>query len=152
MECPGGGNTVAVRNQAQLEFPLTAGVMEAPEPPDMDIPGEIIQGGALKTYSFSPLVGSVQVILNTQGRPLNARLELIQGPNNNKQVVELYTDNGLVRPFVCLIETPGSGNVIRILNSAPMEFPLTARLDPYVDEEYADLDVPDVVVSDQRRF
>jgi len=134
---PRGPNTVAIRNIGQLEFPLDAVVR-----PDRDdglaagiasvaTRSETIQGGALRTYPFNPTVDSVAIILKTDGRPLNARIELLQGPNNNKQVVELYTEDGLDRPFFCFLATPGAGNVVRVVNTAPVEFPLTASVVPH---------------------
>jgi hypothetical protein len=131
IETPRGQNTVAVLNTASMEYPLTAEVLAADESPVSENTGVTVQGGAIKTYSFGASVGSVQILLRTDGRPLNARLELLQGPNNNKQVIDLYTEDGLERPFYAIIETPGTGNVIRIVNTATMEYPLTCAVDPY---------------------
>jgi len=134
IETPRGPNTVAIRNIGQIEFPLAADVFASDiEEPSADCiaAAMTIQGGALRTEAFDPLVDSVQVLLKTDGRPLNARVELLQGPNNNKQVIELYTEDGLDRPFFCILETPGSGNVVRIVNTAPVEFPMTASVVPH---------------------
>jgi len=134
IETPRGPNTVAIRNIGQIEFPLAANVVaenvDQPSPETLSS-AMTVQGGALRTYPFDPSVDSVQVLLRTDGRPLNARIELLQGPNNNKQVIELYTEDGLDRPFFCYLMTPGSGNVIRIVNTAPVEFPMTASVVPH---------------------
>ena len=138
VETPRGPNTVAIRNIGQIEFPIAANVVAQ----DVDMPSPdclssstTVQGGALRTYPFDPSVDSVQVNLRTDGRPLNARIELLQGPNNNKQVIELYTEDGCDRPFFCILETPGSGNVVRIVNTAPVEFPMTAGVVPHLINE-----------------
>ena len=44
------------------------------------------------------------------------------------QVIELYSENGLDRPFFATFATPFSGNVVRVLNTGPMEYPLTASV------------------------
>jgi len=134
IETPRGPNTVAVRNIGQIEFPISANVIadsvDTPSP-DALAASTTIQGGALRTYPFDPTVDSVQVLLKTDGRPLNARIELLQGPNNNKQVIELYTEDGCDRPFFCFLVTPGAGNVVRVVNTAPVEFPMTAGVVPH---------------------
>jgi len=133
VETPRGPNTVAIRNIGQIEFPIAANVVaDVVDMPSADCvqSSTTIQGGALRTYPFDPSVDSVQVLLKTDGRPLNARIELLQGPNNNKQVIELYTEDGCDRPFFCVLETPGSGNVVRVVNTAPVEFPMTASVVP----------------------
>ena len=138
---PRGPNTVAIRNIGQMEFPIAADVyandVENPSAETVSS-ATTIQGGALRTYPFDPLVNSVEVLLRTDGRPLNARIELLQGPNNNKQVIELYTEDGMDRPFFAILETPGSGNVVRIVNTAPVEFPMTAAVVPHsIDDKMA---------------
>jgi hypothetical protein len=143
IETPRGPNTIAIRNIGQLEFPLSAYVLADTSGNDpssgslalstsADVTSKTIQGGALRTYPFEPSVESVQVLLKTDGRPLNARIELLQGPNNNKQVIELYTEDGKLRPFFAVLETPGSGNVVRVVNTATVEFPLTAWVEPFI--------------------
>jgi hypothetical protein len=134
IETPRGPNTVAIRNIGQIEFPIAANVIaddvDMPSP-DAHSMSTTVQGGALRTYPFDPTVDSVEVLIKTDGRPLNARIELLQGPNNNKQVIELYTEDGCDRPFFCILETPGAGNVIRIVNTSPVEFPMTAGVVPH---------------------
>merc|ERR1712010_390256 len=134
IETPRGPNTVAIRNIGQIEFPIAANVIaDNVDNPSVDCisSSTTIQGGALRTYPFDPSVDSVEVLLKTDGRPLNARIELLQGPNNNKQIIELYTEDGNDRPFFCVLETPGSGNVVRVVNTAPVEFPMSAAVVPH---------------------
>lgn len=93
---------------------------------------KICQGGAVITERFEPEVQSVQVFLQSEGRPLQCRIELIQGPNNVKQVMEVYTEEGSTRPFYTIIETPGYGTgVVRIINTSTMEFPFSATVQPW---------------------
>ncbi len=134
IETPRGPNTVAIRNIGQIEFPISATMFieNIDNPSNLCIASsKTIQGGALRTYPFDPSIESVQVYIRTDGRPLNARIELLQGPNNNKEVIELYTEDGCDRPFFCILETPGSGNVVRVVNTAPVEFPMMVGVIPY---------------------
>jgi hypothetical protein len=160
IETPRGQNAIAIRNTGQMEFPLIAGVVAdvgngsdglgAVTKSLADKTKKTIQGGAVHTYPFGSKVASVQILLKTDGRPLNARIELLQGPNNNKQVVEIYTEDGRERPFFVVIDTPGSGNVIRIVNTATIEFPMTAAVEPYLidDDESGDGDVGSYFILD----
>merc|ERR1719482_2708151 len=147
IETPRGPNTVAIRNIGQIEFPIAANVVadEVDLPsPDAHSFATTVQGGALRTYPFDPTVDSVEVLIKTDGRPLNARIELLQGPNNNKQVIELYTEDGCDRPFFCILETPGAGNVVRIVNTSPVEFPMACSVVPH---SVNDMMAPDAVLG-----
>jgi hypothetical protein len=148
---PGNQNSIAIRNTAQMEYPLLAGVeanvkeagnvISLAQRLDKIATTKIIQGGAVFTIPFSPSVASIQVLLKTDGRPLNARIELLQGPNNVKQVMEVYTEDGTERPFFTILETPGTGNVVRIVNTATIEFPISANVEPFMVEENANDDL-----------
>jgi len=142
IETNGSANAVAIRNTAKMEFPLTAGIecdmSQSVAPSEMLLANtkfRTVQGGAVYTTPFPPAVQSVQIAIRTDGRPLTARVELLQGPNNNKQVMEVYTEDGSVRPFYVIVDTPGAGNVVRIVNTATVEFPLTAATEAYIIDE-----------------
>lgn len=165
LETRGSSNTVGIRNTGQLEFPIFAGVYTEygtseyeydtesnrdyrnrrydldrfENSPSVQLmrmsPPRLIQGGAVYTVPFAPTISSVQVMLKTDGRPMNARIELLQGPNNNKQVMDIYIEDGYERPFFAIIETPGSGNVVRVVNTASVEFPISAIIEPHTRSE-----------------
>lgn len=149
---PNGSNTVAIRNTGSMAFPFTA-CMEAEcvgnGHDSLAVVSAIakndakrVQGGSSVTYPFPKHVAGVQVILETGGGPLAAHVELLQGPNNIKQVMEVYTDNGLERPFSVMITTPGGGNVIRVRNLNTIEFPLDAHVDSLIAADQYDVDLP----------
>jgi hypothetical protein len=135
IETPAGQNTVAIRNTGTMEYPLAACVGTDVEDVSKRLSDmgtlKVIQGGSTVNYPFERTVTSVQILLMTNGRPMNARIELSQGPNSSKQYIELYTENGMERPFFAVIETPGAGSVIRVINTGTVEFPVTACLEPY---------------------
>jgi len=125
--------TVAIRNIGPIELPFAANVFAH----EIDTPSHeaktsllTMQGGDLRTYPVQPDVDSVQVLIETDGRPLNAKIELIHGPEHTTQVIELYSEQGTRRPFFCILETPESNNVVRIMNSSPIDFPMTASVVP----------------------
>ena len=153
------GHSYSIRNRGPLEFPMAASVRQLPGGQPFSgyggphrggygsaspsgypgvgavqqsggIPSVTVQGGAIRSFPFGPEVESVEVILSTEGRNLQARIELLQGPDNVKQSIDLEEDDGYNRPFVCTFETPGYGHVVRIVNNGPIEFPLTASVIP----------------------
>ena len=135
-----GGSTVSVRNAGEVTFPLTAAVEAAVnDDGDYGVGGLIrredntrrIEGDGVLTYPLPPSVQSCHVVLTTDGRPLNAQVELLFGPTNKKQIIDVYTENGFERPFSVIIATPEAGNVIRIVNTGTLAFPITASVEPY---------------------
>jgi len=144
---PRGGaysGTMAVRNTGPMEFPMRADVWGSDvnvyhPSPALDMHGQTIQGGgALRTYTFDGAVDTVQVMLKSEGLPIYATAEVLQGPNSNRQTIELYTDDGHNKPILYTMETPGYGTTISITNTGPMEYPLTASVVPVAVRSYDD--------------
>ena len=89
----------------------------------------LVQGGSLRTWSYrSPSVEQVQVILSTEGRPLDADIELWHGPDNTPVKMRVYVEDGQLRPFSAVIETPRGPNTVAIRNIGQIEFPLAASV------------------------
>lgn len=131
---PKGPNTVAVTNKGAESFPIAGNVLaeNVDMPSDECVDGLVIaQGGSIRVYHAGHACESVEVLIKTDGRPLNARIELLQGPNCIKQVVQLYTEDGFLRPFFGIIETPGDINTVRIVNTSPIEFPMSSSCVPH---------------------
>mmetsp|Transcript_10725 Transcript_10725/g.28649 ORF Transcript_10725/g.28649 Transcript_10725/m.28649 type:complete len:139 (+) Transcript_10725:206-622(+) len=60
----------------------------------------LVQGGSLRTWSYrSPLVEQVQVVLSTEGRPLDADIELWHGPDNTPWQVGGFRQERQVPPL-----------------------------------------------------
>lgn len=96
--------------------------------------GRSIQGGAIRSFKFAPKVEKLQVLLETSGLPLCARIEISQGPDNNKQVMDIYSEDGKRFPLYLAVDLPSStglGHVMRIINASTMEFPIKVWVDSY---------------------
>ena len=150
-------NAVAIKNIGQMEFPLEGAVLgdsydgEAGRVVDQleefgehaaaaaaggpDGEKEPMNGESVESYSFSPHVEAVQILLkSTNGRPLHARVEITQGPGHVKQYLDVFSENGTDQPLFCVLDTPGSvfGSSVRIVNTGTMVFPFKAYVEPYL--------------------
>ena len=89
----------------------------------------LVQGGSLRTWSYrSPAIEQVQVVLSTEGRPLDADIELWHGPDNTPCKMRVYVENGQLRPFSAVVETPRGPNTVAIRNIGQIEFPIAANV------------------------
>ena len=91
----------------------------APEEPSIHVPG-----GSLRTRSCR--THHVNVQLGTDGLPLDAAVELWHGPESTPFKMRAYVEDGRLRPFRAVIETPGGLNTVAVRNIGPMEYPFTA--------------------------
>jgi len=135
IETPKHPKTVAVYNTGSVDFPFNANVANTGlDKAYASLSGatpELVQGGKITSYTFGSEVNSVQILLKTNERNMKAKIELTQGPNQVKQLIELYASVGYKNPFYVVIQTPGTNNAIRIINQNTVEFPFDAYVLPY---------------------
>jgi hypothetical protein len=128
---------VEVRNVAPMELPFSAACSYA-SPALAEVRRRIpenekavvVQGaGAIHSVPLTPGGSRARVFIRTDNRNLNARIELLNGPNNVKQKFDVYTSNGVLNSFYVVFETPERTQyTIRILNQAKVEFPAYAYI------------------------
>lgn len=123
--------TVSVKNIGETEFPIIADVQ------NHNINLLInkynnkfisIQGNSFSTYIFNSRTKYIHVLLYTNGNPINARIELLQGPNDIKQAIQINNDDGYVKPFYCTLKTSNINSVLKIINKSSIEFPVLASV------------------------
>jgi hypothetical protein len=115
-----------VYNTGPLEFPLEAVVANTGRGKASqslaDVPSQRIQGGKIVSYTYGAEVESVQVLLQTEDRNMKAKIELTQGPNQPKQIIEVFATVGGQTPFY-------------------VEFPINAWILPYKTKGTSDAPV-----------
>ena len=166
-----GPTAIAVKNSATMEFPLQACVEADLEQHnglndfgsfgpgygnhlakntlqtiwDTARPKTVQGDGATYVVPFEADIGRVQILISSENNPINARIEILEGPNNVKQVLEITTEDGKARPFFCVLELPDKvlANVMRVVNTGPLEFPIECRVKPFEMEKEPEVDLGD---------
>ena len=131
--------SVDVANRGPMEYPLQAGVGGRPRQEASARGGygggaraqqgrERIQGGTVRHFTINPAVSSVRVTIESDGMPIKALVELLQGPGRVAQLAEVYNQHG--RAFEATLPTPGYGSTIAVRNEGPLEYPFWASVEP----------------------
>lgn len=130
-----GGGTVSVLNTGPLEYPLVASVNSStPDEDAFNREGSVIIQGreSIRTWTLDEDVEEVIVELESDGSPFLAAVELWNGPGDARQVVEVESQDGYMRPFKMVVDTRESqfygSSTIHIRNIGPLEFPVVARV------------------------
>ena len=90
----------------------------------------LIQGNTLRTWPLSTsYTDMIQVSLATEGRPLNANIEMWQGPDYTPSHMKVYIEDGNLRPLNAVLLTPSASNTVAIYNTGNLEFPFYATVE-----------------------
>jgi len=143
VELPDGlPTTLAVYNTEGQEFPVDATVQAVHDGGAAPLavasfsgqrPVYVEGNGAVKSFNFGPDIEEVEVLLTTSLRNMKAYIEILRGPNDDNEIVNVETDNASVHPFYTKIVCADGLNTLRIVNENTLEFPLEAYVRPFDD-------------------
>jgi hypothetical protein len=124
-----------IQTTGSFDFPLECGVF-VPSPEESDEIGDITtdffysapmkdrvqggstidnKGGAIRTFHIDPTWDKTQIMVWSKDvgkKSFKTNIEILQGPNNAKQHLNLRC-GGSTQPYHAVIDTPGSGWMIR---------------------------------------
>jgi len=139
LSMPGLSNTLAVRNfvRSVLDSPRVQIVADIT--PSLKVSISRISNSKIlrdihpdhdRTYPLAPFVEKTLVAIMTDGYPLKAHTELLQGPLVAKQVIHESTQDSFARPVYAIISTPGTRNAVRISNECAETSTISAFVEP----------------------
>ena len=81
-----------------------------------------LSGGSLRTWGYDTFVDQAQIVLGTNGRPMDAGVELWSGPDNTAVSMRVYGEDGQLRPIRGSIGLGGRGHSssVAVRNTGPL--------------------------------
>jgi hypothetical protein len=126
-------NMVDVMNTASMEFPISATVSQSRDfsTGGQSFQGEMnwknVQGNSLRSYAIDATTKTVKVNLESDGLPLMAIIEVLEGPGDVRQLIEVQSDDG--SPWEGVVSIPGFGASVIVRNVGPLEFPIRCSVE-----------------------
>jgi hypothetical protein len=129
-------SVIAVRNTGQITFPLIADHLFQSNDiestnttlnnPAYDLSlthkNSFVQHGGTFTAKLTDFDEWVEVAILNDGRPINARIELMNGPYDVREIIEVSLQDGKKYPFYTVMQIHGDCS-LRIMNTASADFP-----------------------------
>ena len=92
-------------------------------------PSKRVEGQTLKTWDIGdPSIERVQLSIKSDGRPMDADVQLWHTPAYIPTKFSVYSEDGKIRPVDVVIETPKHPKTVALYNTGPMEFPFEATV------------------------
>ena len=124
-------NGITIYNDDDAEIPPDADWMELfptgtfREGDDM----ELIQGGnTVRTYKLPIWTDRCQYKIATHGRPLKVEVGLWLGPLRSTHTLKIDSEDGLETPYMATLKFRAQAQMLRIITSDSVEFPVRASV------------------------